>query len=149
MTKPQRRELITQLVNDGEDQTDIIRAVIAKSGAKQATIEKDIEDLYPDGLPTNTPTPSKAVEKIVYVEVVPEVEKGRIKPEDYEVKPGEETYVHAEIEAVNFEPSTGKKKSVPFVQIFEKRAWKIFSERARQLGYTHVKLLHLPEGVKA
>lgn len=139
--------MITRLVKEGEDQLDIIREVVAKSGAKESTIEKDIADMYPNGLPAETTDAPKVVEKVVYKTAVPEAEKGRIDPASYKVKEGEENHVHAEIEAVNFDGSTGKKKSVPRVQIFEPRVWSIVKDRLRQQGYTHVQVLHAPEGV--
>ena len=74
----------------------------------------------------------------------PELEKGRVKK--YVVPAGEEGAVHAEIEQVQFETGTGRKKSVPTVQKFDPRAWNNFREACRSLGYTYVKVLHAPEG---
>lgn len=74
----------------------------------------------------------------------PELEKGRVKK--YIVPEGEEGAVHAEIEQVQFETGTGRKKSVPTVQKFDPRAWNNFREACRSLGYTYVKVLHAPAG---
>lgn len=75
----------------------------------------------------------------------PELEKGRVK--NYIVPEGEEGSVHAEIEQVQFEQSTGRKKSVPTVQKFDPRAWDNFRVNAAGLGYNYVRVLHAPKGV--
>ena len=169
MNKTERRELITQLVNDGEDHEDIIREVVAKSGVQESTIVKDMVDIYPDGLPKNAETQpasdivveasaddqqkastqivERIVERIVYVEAIPETDNGRISPADYEVPKGEEHIVHVEIERTSFNPNTGKKKSVPKVQKFDDRAWLNFKKHAKQQGFIHVRVLHAPDDV--
>lgn len=75
----------------------------------------------------------------------PETAKGRVRA--YEVPKGEEGSVHAEIEQVQFDAATGRKKSVPTVQKFDPRAWDNFRRNAVKLGYTHIRVLHAPEGV--
>lgn len=77
--------------------------------------------------------------------VNPELVKGRVR--SYAVPKGEEGAVHAEIEQVQFDASTGRKKSVPTIQKFDPRAWDNFRRNAVKLGYTHVQVLHAPEGV--
>lgn len=75
----------------------------------------------------------------------PELAKGRVRA--YKVPAGEEGSIHAEIEQVQFDAATGRKRSVPTVQKFESRAWDHFRRNAVKLGYTYVKVLHAPEGV--
>ena len=75
----------------------------------------------------------------------PELAKGRVR--SYTVPSGEEGSVHAEIEQVQFDAATGRKKSVPTVQKFDPRAWDNFRRNAVKLGYTHVQVLHAPQGV--
>lgn len=75
----------------------------------------------------------------------PELVKGRVRA--YKVPSGEEGAIHAEIEQVQFDAATGRKKSVPTVQKFDVRAWDNFRRNAVKLGYTHVRVLHAPEGV--
>lgn len=74
----------------------------------------------------------------------PVLKAGRV--EAYEVDEKELDFVHVELEKVEFERGTGKKKSKPFVQKFDPRAWNNFRGEAKKLGFTHVRVLYAPEG---
>lgn len=72
--------------------------------------------------------------------------QGRL--EEYTVPGNELDIVHAEIEKVSIDARSGKKKSVPAVQKFDLRAWRLFRKNAYNLGYNHVRVLHAPASVK-
>lgn len=74
-----------------------------------------------------------------------EIFRGRLTT--YEFKEAEKDLVHVELEKMNFDSATGKKKSNPFVQMYDVKAWSNFRKNALKLGFTHVRVLHAPEGV--
>lgn len=59
--------------------------------------------------------------------------------------PDEENSVHAIIEQKSFNPSTGKRQSVPKIQVFNTKAFENFKKASVALGYT-VTVLHHPSG---
>jgi len=73
-----------------------------------------------------------------------EIRKGRVT--EYEVPAAELGHVHVELEQVQID-SGFKKKSKPFVQKFDLRAWDNFRKNVVKLGYNHCKVLFAPEGV--
>lgn len=73
-----------------------------------------------------------------------ELAKGRVT--EYEVPANELDIVHVELEQTELDRSSGDKKSKPYVQKFDDRAWNQFRANAKKLGYNHVRVLYAPEG---
>lgn len=85
--------------------------------------------------------------ELVYINLVsdqerqnPNVIEGRVNA--YTVQKGSEHLVHAEIEAVNFNPVTGYKVSTPRVQTFEPKTWEETRQALQAQGYSYVKVIH-------
>ena len=71
-----------------------------------------------------------------------QIAKGR--RTSYVVKVAEQGHVHVELEKVSMNRTTFEKQSVPYVQIFDVRAWNNFRKQAKKLGFVHVRVLHAP-----
>lgn len=172
LTKEQRRARITELVGDvALTREEIVEKVVEESGVTEKTVNADVDEMYPDGLPditgeddeedgdgvkeeddktgeSSTPVGDSliAVPK-TRADFVPEVEIGRIKPEDYTVPEGEEGIVHVQAERTNFNAVTGKKKSLPEIIKVNSRQWPLWKTQIVGLGYSWMVVLHAPEGV--
>lgn len=177
MTKNQRIERIQDLVADEASLTreEIVEKVVEESGVTEKTVNLDLDNLFPDGLPDVTPEDDDqapvADEVAVVVDLsgeastsvsdsliakpqaraafVPEVQIGRIKPEDYEVDPKEKGQVIIQAERTNFNQVTGKKKSRPETLKCNTRQWSEFSKQLPSLGYSWAVVLHAPAGIDA
>lgn len=65
----------------------------------------------------------------------------------YVPEPGTENMIHLEIvRGRRFNPNTGKRESVPYVQIFSFSEWTAFKSAHKGLGYVITKVLHDPYG---
>lgn len=73
-----------------------------------------------------------------------ELAKGRLT--EYKVPENELDIVHAELEQTDIDRVSMDKKSKPYVQKFDVRAWNLFRSNAKKLGYDHVRVLYAPEG---
>lgn len=174
MTKEARRKLVQDLVQDKESYTreEIVGKVVEASGVTEPTVNSDLDELYPDGLPDVTPedetedgpeedplkedltgeASTPVSDSLVAVpqaraEFVPEIEIGRINPDDYEVDEKEAGIVIIQAERTNFNQITGKKKSRPEVLKCNVRQWPAFRKELPRLGYSWGVILHAPEGV--
>ena len=70
--------------------------------------------------------------------------KGR--KEVYTVKGTERNYIHVELENVMYAGS--KKTSVPYIQMYEPNIWhNVIRKQIKSSGFSHVRILHAPDGV--
>lgn len=62
---------------------------------------------------------------------------------NYEVPAGEERYYHARIEVKKFDANTGQRQSIPRVQKFGSKGFKVVQKNLKKQGYT-IDILHDP-----
>ena len=75
-----------------------------------------------------------------------ELERGRIKPEDFKVPKGSEKDYFLEVEATIFHRTNGVKQSTPFVIGLDPRAFKKFYDNIGGTSYDHYCVLYDPTG---
>ena len=127
--------------NDGED---------LEVPASAYTDPNSTAGAVPTNLNTGRPNVSTADGKEVQVrqpDENPELLKGRKDPKNYKVKKEEKRFVHVEVEATQFNAVTGVKRSKPKVVKLTPPMWPKFRDAARGNGFTHMVVLHAPEGV--
>lgn len=153
MTKSEeRQQRLGELITQGYKPEVAVDTVAQEFGVQPTTVQKDLAAMSSQD-DDNQGGQDPAVTPEV-VNLTPPAPKAKLSVEEmtadnYEVPKGEEGFIHAKIEQLKYDESTGEKLSKARIQKYNTVEWPQIINTHWKLGWTIREILHFPQGAMA